>query len=126
MTMLLLSPTTQAQWMYEQPVIGYDFVTPSYAFTLPSFNYYYKPFVEQSDLFSLYTPSEITLNNDFIFFDSGPNHVDDDSDGWQEIPYGDLEQALRVPVENGLWLLMICLLGYALFKKTRIPQNFCA
>jgi hypothetical protein len=86
----------------------------SYELAMPSFDYYYKPFSEQMDLFHLYAPSEITLNNNFAFY--AP-----DSGDWIDMPYAPYgpESALSIPVGNGLWVLIMCLLGYAIFRSMK-------
>jgi hypothetical protein len=99
---LAVSLPLQAQY----PIESYELATPG-------FDYYYKPFAEQSNLFDLYAPSEITLKNNLQLSGSGG------SDGYVDIPYGEVENALKISVGNGLGTLIVCLLGYALFKKKR-------
>ncbi len=55
----------------------------------------YKPFAEQAELSVLYLPSEITLKKDLFFSGS-------DSDDWLHLPHGDVENALKIPIDNGL------------------------
>jgi hypothetical protein len=87
-----------------------------YESALPSFDYYYKPFSEQTDIFNLYAPSEITLQNHFAFY--AP-----DSGDWIDMPYAPYgpESALSIPVGNGLWVLVMCVLSYVIYvqRKTK-------
>jgi hypothetical protein len=90
----------------------------SYELATPGCDYYYKSFAEQSTPLEFYSPSDITLKNNLLFYNPGT------SDGWLEMPdsVGNIENALKIPVENGLEILLMCVLGYVLsassaFKK---------
>jgi hypothetical protein len=86
----------------------------SYELATPSNDYYYKPFAEQQELFNLYSPSDITLKNGLLFSDSG-------SDGWLSLPNAPdgEENALKIPINNGLWVLIMYLLGYAIVRRMK-------
>jgi hypothetical protein len=77
---------------------------------MPSNDYYYKLFAEQSNLFDLYAPLEITLKNGLLFSDSG-------SDEWLSLPNAPdgVENALKISIGSGLGVLIMYLLGYAIF-----------
>jgi hypothetical protein len=84
----------------------------SYELATSSNDYYYKPFAEQQDIFNLYAPSEITLKNNLQLSDSG-------SDEWLSLPNAPdgEENALKIPINNGLWVLIMCLLGYTIVRR---------
>ena len=88
----------------------FDFSTPG--------SDYYKPFTEQSNTPDLYSPSEIRLNDNITLFSPGSG-----SNGWVEMPYGEIENALKIPVGNGLGLLIMSLLGYAARIKFKKQSN---
>jgi hypothetical protein len=79
----------------------------------PSFDYYYKPFAEQQDIFNLYSPSEITLRGNLQLYPFAP-------DEWLTVEGADSEEnALKIPINNGLWVLIMCLLGYAIVRRMK-------
>jgi hypothetical protein len=92
-------------------------------FATPSYDYYYKPFLEQQDIFNLYVPSTVTLNNSILSF------VDIDGDGNDDYVTTDydtsagLSGVLKMPIGNGLIVLIMCLSGYAIFRRMK-PYKF--
>jgi hypothetical protein len=97
----------------QSSIQSYEELAPS------SYDYYYKPFAEQTDIFNLYAPSDITLKNHLLFANPpGP-------DGYNPpMPYAPdgVENGLHIPVGNGLWVLIMCLLGYAIFRRMKSYQ----
>ena len=91
-----------------------------YEFTIPGFDSYYQPFAAQSAVSHLYLRSEITLKNNLLFANS------DEPDGWLDLPYGGVENALKIPIDNGLGILIILLLGYTVWffrRKQESPKR---
>ena len=105
MLILLFTSITTIQAQYSME--SYESITPS-------FDYYYKPFAEQQDIFNLYSPSDVTLKGGLLSLTNPPG-----PDGYEETPYGTLENALKIPIGNGLGVLIMCLLGYAVRMKKR-------
>jgi hypothetical protein len=102
---LAVSLSLQAQYSIE-----------SYESATPGFDYYYKPFAEQQDLFNLYAPSEITLKGNILALIDLNGDGQDDYNGTM---HGSAEQALKIPINNGLWVLIMCLLGYAIVRRVK-------
>jgi len=95
----------------------YPMTLSSFEFSTPGFDYY-KPFSEQSNMSGLYSPSEVSLKDNLLLFGPGPA-----PNGWLEMPYGEIENALKIPVGNGLGILIMILLGYAVRIKSQRSRN---
>ncbi len=113
MTMLVSITTIQAQYFSDELRATND----DYMLFVTSYwSQDYMPFAKQQDISELYTPSEITLRNNLFFVDS--------SDGWLIVNGDDSQSPLKViPVRSGLGILIIILLGYAIFSFLRMLES---
>ena len=108
---LLFSATSMLRAQYLMTVNSFEFSSPGFD--------YYKPFTEQSNMSNLYLLSDVTLKDNLVLYNPpGPG-----SDDWLDLPYGEIENALKMPVGCGLGILTMIVLGYAVRISLKRQSN---